>query len=233
MFASYGRYWAETFWVKPGREGVILAHSTVENGQRVTEAAAAGDGVIVALPHMGNWEAAGPTARALGAPVLAAAEALSNPRIVDWFARTRAALGIEVAVVGKGRGATSELIRRLRKGGAVALVADRDISGRGVAVTFFGEATTMPVGPVALADRTGAVLLPVCCYFEKGRGHRFVIGERLAIPDLPTREERIMAGTQLFARELEKFILRAPEQWHIFTPNWPADRAPAAVVDAP
>ncbi len=224
MFASYGRYWAETFWIKPGRETEILAHSTIDGGEKVEAAMERGDGLIVALPHMGNWEAAGPQATALGAPMLAAAEALSNERIVAWFVATRAALGIEVVIVGKERSSTAHLIRRLKEGGAVALVADRDITGRGVPVEFFDEATTMPAGPVALADRTGATLLPVGCYFHRARGHHFVVGDPIAIPDLPTREERIVAGTQLFAAALEQLIRRAPEQWHIFSPNWPSDR---------
>ncbi len=223
-FASYGRYWAETFWVRPSRKESLLRHSTVENGTRLTEAARSGRGVIVALPHMGNWEVAGAVASDLKAPVLAAAEALSNRRLVDWFVATRAGMDIEVAIVGRNRSATEALITRLREGGTVALVSDRDVTGRGVPVMFFGEETTMPAGPVALADRTGALLLPVGSYFHRGRGHHFVIGEPLEIPDLPRREERVRAGMQLLAAAMERTIATAPEQWHLFQPNWPSDR---------
>ena len=93
-------------------------------------------------------------------------------------------------------------------------------------VTFFGEQTTLPAGPATLAERTGAILLPVGCYFERRRGNRFVIEEPIEVPDLPTREERVVATTQALAEVLEMIVGRAPEQWHLFQPNWPSDRLP-------
>jgi KDO2-lipid IV(A) lauroyltransferase len=224
MFSSYGRYWAEVFWVRERRQKQILEHSKVHNPERITDAIARGKGVIVALPHMGNWEMAGPAAASLGAPMLAAAEALPNQRIVDWFLKTRAALGIEVVIVGNDRASTARLLSRLKEGGAIALLSDRDLSGRGIDVEFFGERTTLPAGPVALADKTGATLLPVGCYFRNGRGHDFIVAAPVDIPDLPNKAERIAIGTQNYAHALEELIGRDPEQWHLFQPNWPSDK---------
>jgi phosphatidylinositol dimannoside acyltransferase len=223
MFASYGRYWAELFWIRPKRKGELAEHADVEGVEVALEARRQGKSVIFGLPHIGNWEAAGAKAEAIGFPVLAAAEALANKRIVDWFVECRRAVGIDVVVASAGARATAALMRRLEQGGTVALVADRDVSGRGIAVEFFGEKTTMPAGPVALAERTGAALLPVGSYFKKGRGHRFVIHEPVEIPDAPTREERLAAGVKAFAEALEQIIRAAPEQWHLFVPNWPSD----------
>jgi KDO2-lipid IV(A) lauroyltransferase len=224
MFESYGRYWAEVFWVRPRRVAAILEHSVVDGEEHIESARDAGKGVIVALPHLGNWEAAGPQAKRLGVPMLAAAEALPNPRVVGWFIDTRGKLGIDVVIVGRDRKATQRLIERLRSGGAIALLSDRDLSGRGIEVEFFGETTTLPAGPVALADRTGAALLPVGCYFNQRRGHHFVVEAPIEIPDLPDKDARIAEGTQRYAAALEALIRRAPEQWHLFQPNWPSDR---------
>lgn len=224
-FASYGRYWAEVFWMRPRRKATVVAHSSVVGADHAYAALEAGNGVILALPHLGNWEAAGAKADVIGLRVLAAAEALSNELIVDWFTDVREACGIDVIVVRKGATVTTDLLRRLRNNGVVALLADRDVTGRGVEVEFFGEKTTMPAGPVALADRTGAALIPVGCYFAAGRGHEFIIEEPVVVPDLPDRTDRISAGTQALARRLEAIIRRAPEQWHLFQPNWPSDRS--------
>lgn len=225
MFASYGRYWAEVFWVQPRRVDAIYEHSVLDGVEHLVAARDAGRGLIVALPHVGNWEAAGPTAVRLGVPMLAAAEALPNQRILDWFLETRARLGIDVVIAGRDRRATQSLIERLRGGGAIALLSDRDIAGRGIEVEFFGERTTLPAGPAALADRTGAALLPVACYFNTGRGHRFVIKPPIELPDLPQKDQRLAAATQSYAHALEDLIRRAPEQWHLFQPNWPSDKA--------
>ncbi len=230
MFASYGRYWAEVFWMRPRRRQAVVDHSEVIGKELVD--ASGEHGVILALPHLGNWEAAGTKSAAVGYPVVAVAEALRNRRIVDWFRQARQRFGIEVIIAEKGANVTRQLIGVLRRGGTVALLCDRDVKGDGVPVLFFGEETTLPAGPVALADRTGAWLLPIGSYFKEGRGHRLVVHPRLEIPDAPTREERIALGTQALAHKLEEIIRAAPEQWHIMQPNWPSDQTRAGAETA-
>lgn len=224
VFAWYGRYWAEVFWMRPRRRDQLLARGPIVGLDLLLDAIAAGRGVIVALPHLGNWEVAGLRAAAEGARVLAVAEELGNERIVQWFIRLRAMMDIDIVIARKGSKVTRDLITRLQQGGVVALLCDRDLSRRGIPVTFFGEETTMPAGPMALADRTGAVLLPVGTYFEKKAGYRFVIRPELSIPDAETAEERIRLGTQALAVVIEDVIRQAPEQWHLIVPNWPSDR---------
>jgi len=224
MFASYGRYWAEVFWLRPDRKQELIAHSDIVNEEALQRSKAAGNGIILVLPHMGNWEVAGAVAESIGIPVLAAAENLPNPLITDWFVKIRNMVGIDIVLIGRGLRATGDLIRRLKDGGTVALLSDRDLSGRGVPVTFFGESTTMPAGPIALADRTGAAIHVVGSYFKRGRGHRYVVADPLPLPGGESRDERIAGGVQVFAGELEKMIRVAPQDWHLFVPNWPSDR---------
>jgi len=225
MFASYGRYWAEVFWIQPRRKAEFVATARVDGLDNLLTAGASGRGVVIALPHLGNWEAAGAKAEDLGIPVLAVAESLPNPLITEWFIDVRNQMGIEVVLTGRGHPRTTPaLIERIRSGGAVALLADRDLTGRGIEVEFFGERTTIPAGPVMLAERTGAVLLPVGCYFLPGPGHLFVVHPPLELPENGTTEERVAEGAQLLAGVLEDIIREAPEQWHLFQPNWPSDR---------
>jgi len=224
MFTSYGRYWAEVFWIRPRRKAEFVAAAEVEGLDNILAARDTGRGIVLALPHLGNWEAAGAKAEDVGIPVLAVAESLPNPLITDWFIDVRNHMGIDVVLTGRGHRVTPALVERLEAGGTVALLADRDLSGRGIEVEFFGERTTIPAGPVTLADRTGAVLLPVGCYFAPGPGHRFVVHPPLELPRQGTTEERVAAGAQRLAGVLEDIISEAPEQWHMFQPNWPSDR---------
>jgi KDO2-lipid IV(A) lauroyltransferase len=223
VFGYYGRYWAEVFWIHPRRRRSILEGSPVLNIEHLHAGVRSGDGMVLALPHTGNWEMAGLRSAAEGARVLAVAEALPNERIVEWFTQMRATMDIDIVIARKGSRVTQALIERLRGGGTVALLCDRDLKGNGVPVEFFGGETTLPAGPAALAERTGAHLVPVGVYFEEGAGNRFVIHPRLPVPDLPTREERVAAMTQDLARVLEEIIREAPEQWHLLVPNWPDD----------
>lgn len=222
MFASYGRYWAEVFWFRPRRKARIVEHSSVTGLDPVFAAKADGRGIIFAVAHMGNWEVAGALGESLELPVLAVAEDLPNRRITEWFIETRAAFGIEIIIAGRGS-TMATLARGLQEGNVVALVADRDVTGRGIEVEFFGEATTMPAGPASLALMTGAALFPIGTYFD-GDGHRFAIRPELRIPEAESRSERIALGTQDLAHAYEEIIREQPTDWHLFQPNWPSDR---------
>jgi KDO2-lipid IV(A) lauroyltransferase len=227
VFGYYGRYWAETFWMRPRRREAVLSRTRLDGIEHLHAAVRSGKGVVVALPHIGNWEIAGLRAADEDARVLAVAEELGNERIVEWFIAMRGMLSIDVVIARKGGSVTRDLLQRLREGGVIALLCDRDIKGTGVPVEFFGEETTLPAGPIALADRTGAILLPVGTYFAKGAGHVFEVREPLEIPQLEDQDQRIAAGVRRLAGVVEDVIRRAPEQWHLILPNWPSDR-PAA-----
>ena len=222
MFASYGRYWAEVFWFRPNRKAEIVAKTEVVGLDRIIEVRDSDRGMIFALPHVGNWEAAAVVAEAIETPVLAVAEDLPNRRITEWFIETRHDFGIDVVLARTG--VTKQLAAHLRDGGTVALMSDRDVTGRGIEVEFFGERTRMPAGPAALADRTGAALFPVATYFD-GAGYRDVVHQELTIPALAEQAQRVEAGTQALAHKHEEIIREAPTQWHLFQPNWPSDRA--------
>jgi KDO2-lipid IV(A) lauroyltransferase len=224
MFIQYGRYWAEVFWVTPRRKREIVEHCTVTNLDLIDAALAEGKGAIFALPHVGNWEAAGAKAEAIDMQVLAVAEALPNPRIVDWFLDVRNQLGIDIIVARRGARVTPALIERLAEGRIVALLTDRDIKGKGIEVEFFGERTTMPAGSAALAERTGAALFPVGAFFRKGRGHAMQVFPPIAPSQAATQQERVAEMTQALATAFEEVIRTAPDQWHLFQPNWPSDR---------
>ncbi len=230
MYRSYGRYWAETFWFRPRKTSKILAAVERENFSPVFASIEAGRPRIFMLPHIGNWEVAGLVAEEIGTPVTAVAEHLPNERITNWFIDVRNRFGIEIILTSDPR-RTRKLVAILKDGGAVALVADRDVTGRGVPVEFLGEETSMPVGAIALAEMTGADLIPVGVLFREGRGHHIKIFEPIELADLPTKEERIEDGLVKFATTLEEIIRFAPEQWHLFQPNWPSDERFKNAVD--
>lgn len=235
MFSAYGRYWAETLWFRPRRVESVRRNITLHGAEHLRAAQEQGRPIVVALPHIGNWEMAAAAADDVGVRVTAVAEALTNRRVLDWFLEFRTSLNIDV-VLAEGAGTMRALLQALKDGQLVALVADRDITGTGVEVEFFGEVTALPAGPAALALRTNAVLLPVAAYFKAGRGHEVVVGAPLE-PQLEGSREAMVADlTQQVASAFEAMVGRAPSQWHLVQPNWPSDRdflAARAAAGAP
>ena len=177
---------------------------------------------MVALPHLGGWEHAAAWIGGSGHEILAVVEPIEPPEMFRWFARQRRLLGIEIVPLGPD--VSTALLRALRDNRIVCLLSDRDLSGDGVAVDFFGERTTLPGGPAILALRTGAALLPAAVYFGPGREHHAVIRPPLAVERQGRLRDDIARITQSLAVELETLIAEAPDQWHLMQPNWPSDR---------
>lgn len=221
VFGAYGRYWAEALWIRPRRQARVDAHTSVEGLEHLAAAQQRG-GVIVALPHMGNWEYAATIGSRLGLELVAVAENLRNHRIRNWFLHLRTSMNIGIVLATGSRQVIRDLEEVIARRGIVALLCDRDLKGKGVEVEFFGERTTLPAGPASLALRTGAPILPVATYFRNG-GHHVVVRPPLVIPSGTDRGARVRAVTQALADEFEALIGAAPAQWHLVQPNWPSD----------
>ena len=222
VFRSYGRYWAETFWVRRRRFPEMKDRMEAEGLDHIRAIQARGSGLILALPHLGNWEAAALMSHELDLPLVAVAERLANPHITRWFTDQRRMFGIEIVLTGSGSSSRRALVDALAAGKAVALLCDRDLSGRGVEVRFFEERTTLPAGPLSLAIRADVPVVPVGAYFREHGGHRIVVGEPLAISGGDFRTA-VAANTQELARRVEAVIRHRPTQWHLVQPNWPSD----------
>jgi phosphatidylinositol dimannoside acyltransferase len=223
-FRSYARYWMESFrlpGLTPAQLEAGMAYEGLDNLER---ARAGGNGVIMVMPHLGGWDWGGAWLAAIGYPLTVVVEPLEPPELFNWFADFRRSLGMTVVPLGPD--ATSGVLHTLRAGGVVGLLADRDIGGHGIEVDFFGERTTLPGGPATLALRTGAPIVTCAVYFEGAR-HRGIVRPPLDTRRAGTLREDATRITQSLADELANLIRRAPEQWHVFQPNWPSDREPA------
>jgi lauroyl/myristoyl acyltransferase len=223
VFHWYGRYWLEILRLPAEvRRGEVDPNFVIEGYEHVTDGLDRGKGVILALPHLGGWEWAAAWMARRGHHMLAVVEPLDPPELLEWFERQREAIGLEVVPIGPE--VSRSVLRALRDNRIVCLLSDRDLTGDGVDVEFFGERTTLPAGPATLALRTGATLLPVAVYFERGRGHRGVVRAPIATARHGGLREDIARITQCLAHEFETLIRVAPEQWHLLQPNWPSDR---------
>ena len=224
VFESYGRYWVEMLRL-PGdvRAGRISSLGRIDGSEHIDNGLARGNGVILALPHLGGWEWAGAEMARRGYDLLAVVERVEPPELLEWFAEQRAAFGLEVVALGPD--VSSTVLRALRANRVVCLLCDRDIDGGGIEVEFFGERTTLPGGPATLALRTGATVLPTAVYFRPGRDHLGVVRPPIEVERMGRLREDIARITQTIAQELELLIRAAPEQWHLLQPNWPSDRA--------
>lgn len=165
---SYLRYWCEAFRLPSWPIDDLVRRTRTVNERYLRDAYAAGQGVVVALPHMANWDWAGAWACSTGMPLVTVAERLEPARLYDEFVAYRSSLGMEILPVNGDDTAFKRLVEQLEHGGLVCLLADRDLSRNGVEVTLCGDGARMPRGPAVLARRTGAALIPATLAYVDG-----------------------------------------------------------------
>jgi len=182
----------------------------------IDEALAAG-GVIFALPHLGSWEIGGLWAAREGFPFVTVAEEAADDQLTTWFIARRERLGMRV--LGLAADTSMKLLAELRTGGAVALVADRDVVGDGISTPFFGVPTKIPAGPAVLALRAGATIIP-CTVYQDGAKYRAHFGPLIRSERLGTLREDVARITGELVAVFEGYIAECPEQWHAFQPIW-------------
>lgn len=221
-FDSYMRYYTESFRLPSMSKDHVNRCFTVDGYQYVEQALAKGNGVIFAIPHLGGWEWAGRWMAERGLPMTVIVEPLQPPELFEWFTKLRSELGMNVVPLGPDAAPT--ILATLKQNGIVCLLSDRDIRRTGVEVDFFGEKTTLPAGPAMLGIRGNTPVLPVAIYFTDSiDGHHAIVHPPVHLEKVGSLRDSVAVGTQAIARELEILIRRAPEQWHMFQPNWPSD----------
>ena len=224
---SYARYWQEAFRLPTLGTRRILDGSTLPGIEHLEKCRAEGRGLVLALPHSGNWDAAGVWfVDWLRGPFYTVAERLRPESLYRRFLDYRESLGMRVLpLTGGERPSTAVLRDWVGAGGATCLLVDRNLGGGGVPVRFFGRTATMPGGPALLADQTGAGLFPVVCQFD-GDGWRLVVHPEVPLdPELRLRD-RVAAAMQGVATAFETSIAAQPEDWHMLGRIWadvPAD----------
>jgi KDO2-lipid IV(A) lauroyltransferase len=226
---SYARYWQEVFTL-PWTDHAALVDrldSAMEGVEHLNVALARGRGAVVALPHSGNWDMAGLWFVGRHGAFSTVVERLAPEALYQRFVAYRGSLGFDIIPLTGDETLTRRLLHRLRAGGVVCLLADRDLTGAGTAVEFFGATARMPLGPARLAAATGATLLVVGCWFTAdGWGIRFH-------PPVPVPDRSVvMQATQTVADCFATDIAAHPQDWHMLQPLWIDDLSATPLRDA-
>lgn len=232
---SYMRYWCDSFRL-PDRSAQDLAATVTVHGDAEPRAALeGGQGVVAFLGHIGNWDTVGAWATHHLAPVTTVAERLKPEELFDQFVAYREALGMTILPLTGGSPPFPTLVRTVRRGGLVPLLADRDLTDSGVEVTLCGHRARMATGPAALALSTGAPLHPVTVTYHPGPGEDqgkpdpaaygvvLTFGPRVPVPETGTKAEKIAAMTQACADYLGDTLREHTQDWHMMQKVFVAD----------
>jgi KDO2-lipid IV(A) lauroyltransferase len=206
------RYWCDTFRISDWDKDKILKGVKCINDNFLFEPVASKRGVIVAVPHAGNWDHAGAVFSVRGLKVISVAEHLKPDRLFRRFLKHRESIGLRILDLDAG--VMGELRSFLNQGELVALVADRDLSKSGIDVNFFGARARMPAGPAILALETGADLVTVFVSYSQ-EGLVIDCAPPIKVDKRAERKAEIARVTQVMANRFEDAIRANPTSWHM------------------
>jgi phosphatidylinositol dimannoside acyltransferase len=225
-FISYARYWLDAFRLHVMDVDRVVAESQGIGLHHIDAVRDGGAGGILATAHLGSWDVGAIWSSHRAWRMVVVAEVVEPRPLFERFVRLRVEAGLDVIPLVRGGPMLDTLERSVTDGGLATLLADRDLTRRGPIVEFFGEPCRLPPGTAALARRTGRQVA-TGAFLTDGDGFVGVVLDPVDVAGLDVYD-----GTQVIAHELERLILTDPTQWHVFVPNWLADREPDhAVVD--
>jgi KDO2-lipid IV(A) lauroyltransferase len=210
------RYWVDTFRFPDWSVQRVRETVDVTNEHLLMDAIAAKTGVIVSLPHAGNWDHAGAYFCSKGVHLVTVAERLKPEKLFLKFLKYRQDMGMEVLPL---NGETIGILAtRLREGHLVALVADRDLSKSGIDVQFFDGPARMPAGPAVLALQTQAPLITAFVSYTPTGIH--VDFKNVVIPTQGEQRDRVKEIVSMTAKHFEEGIRENPQDWHMLQRIW-------------
>jgi lauroyl/myristoyl acyltransferase len=218
---SYARYWQEAFRLPTLSSERIVGGTEVVGLEHLQKARDSGRGLVMVLPHSGNWDAAGVWfVDFLGGPFMTVAERLKPESLYRRFLDYRESLGMRVVPLTGGPRPSTEVLRDwLEQAGVICLLVDRNLGSGGVPVSFFGRTATMPGGGALLAAQTGSALIPTVCQFT-GRGWRLVFSPEIPVEGPGRLKDRVTGAMQAVADAFAESIGRQPEDWHMLGRIW-------------
>jgi lauroyl/myristoyl acyltransferase len=217
VFRSFGMYLCEFFGHRRFGPRFIDEHVVVQGLEHLKAALAKGRGALFCSAHYSNWEIGATVVAHLGFPILAVVQKHGEERSNELFVEQRKAAGVQV--VHSQHGAMAAL-KALRRNQTVALLGDRTTGGPVVPVQLCGRPTAFPQGPWRIALVSGAALLPTFVYRRLNGGYTLEIGAPITAPETGTRNERLAAMAQEWARILEARLRVDPSQWAVFFKVW-------------
>jgi len=225
IFRNQARNYFDLFRVASLSADQIRGLVTLHGLENIDQALAAGNGAVMFTAHYGNLDVAGQVFSLSGYPLTVVAERLKPEKLYQYVASLRASKGLKLI---PSDDFLRPLFRALRNNEIIGLAADRNLTGTGTTIEFFGAPALLPDGHVRLAQRTGAKLLPAFSLRRPDNTFEAFAEPAFSVEDSGDAERDVRAGMARLLAVLEKYIGEHPEQWVMFQPIWKLPEGQAA-----
>lgn len=176
-----------------------------------------GKGVVIMVPHSGNWYMAAWSMAKYGLPLFAIAAKQRNPKINGWMKRQYG----DIEVVERGSAKTLvEIKRKLQAGRAFAILPDLRVKDKDVEVEFLGGKANVSHAGAMFAVKCACPIVVAMMRRENGQHVFDHLGTLRPDPDAADDKAESARLTQEAMRLLDENIKRYPEQWFWYNKRW-------------
>lgn len=217
MARNFAKYLVDFFRFEKFDISYIKKNIRIENINYFDEAISKNKGVIVLTAHLGNWELGGVVVALLGYPFWVVALPHKEKKVNDFFNFQRESKGIKVIPLGR---AVRKSLDILKNNGLLALVGDRDFTGKGLIMDFFDKPAILPEGPAALSLKTGASIVPGFMLRNPDDTFTLRIEKPIEFSSTGKKDEDMKQLMKKYVKIFEQYIRRYPDQWYMFRRFW-------------
>jgi len=194
----------------------VTTRTSIEGLETVLHLVQEKRGAVAVSGHIGPMEFMIQALASIGYPLIGITEHLKSERLHRYVMDLRSVHGLNLIST---EGPLLDVYRRLKRGEVLLSTADRDSTGTGLIVDFFGAPAWMPDGYARLAVRANVPLIFAYCIRTQGGAICRVLPPLYPEKSLG-KEEAVIDLIKRTVRLLEEAIREEPAAWHLSTPIW-------------
>ena len=192
-----------------------------EGWEGLSATAAAGQGMILATCHMGNWEMASAYCQTHGVPVFSIAAQQKNPLTNRMINELRTARGS--TIMERGSGTMRQVLKRLRSGGTLAILPDVRMRTPGQLVPFLGGEANVGTGMASFMLVAKAPVYP-CIIRRKGWTRQIGVAyPPITVDPSLDKQANLATATAAMLAIIDEAVRQTPEQWFWYNKRWILD----------
>lgn len=188
--------------------------------ENLDKALAAGKGVILISAHFGNFPLLLGRLAQDGYKVGGIMRPMRDARVEKIFLEKRDRFGVKTIYSQPRNECVNNTISALRNNELVFIPVDQNFGTGGVFVNFFGMKAATATGPVVLAQRTGASLVPCFIIRQPGDRHKVIFDPELGLREGKDPQDTILVNIQAITDIIESYIRKYPAEWGWIHRRW-------------
>jgi len=192
----------------------------IHGRQNLDKALACGRGVILVSAHFGNFPLLLGRLAVDGYKAAGIMRPMRDAKIEKIFLEKREKFGVRTIYSQPRNECVNNTIAALRNNELVFIPIDQNFGTGGVFVNFFGEKAATATGPVVLAQRTKAALIPCFIIRQPEDKHKIIFEAELELIEGKDSQDSILINIQRLTDIIESYIRKYPAEWGWIHRRW-------------